>query len=306
MDGWPTSIEPSRFAEDLLDIGAISLDELEIHWPRTRDTELPVIRDRSSGVILLSAQPDLEKHYGEKSIGLKPEAEVSTLNGVVTLPRRDGDLERRLTQTGSLARNKDVCDFGTGRGLYLDEILKVARSACGVELREDMRTFISARLGEQASLSASLQGMTNQFDLVTLFHVLEHIPNQIDILEQIREALRPGGQVFIEVPHARDYLAMDMALEDYRNFIYWSEHLVLHTRDSLNKLLQATGFGEIRIEGLQRYGYANHLGWLRHARPGGHEWLKEHSTKDLDKAYARMLAERDATDTLIAVATKPD
>jgi hypothetical protein len=60
-----------------------------------------------------------------------------------------------------------------------------------------------------------------------------------------------------------------MYLDSFKESTFWSEHLILHTKESLRKILEAVGFKNIKIEGLQRYPSANHL-YLRHNRLGGH------------------------------------
>ena len=76
------------------------------------------------------------------------------------------------------------------------------------------------------------------------------------------------GTLVVEVPHARDFLITQLQCESFTNFSLWSQHLVLHTRDSLQKLLSAAGFVDIHIIGVQRYGLANHLTWLSEGKPG--------------------------------------
>ena len=39
-----------------------------------------------------------------------------------------------------------------------------------------------------------------------MFHVLEHLPYQIDTLKSIHSKLKKGGKIIIEVPHGEDYL----------------------------------------------------------------------------------------------------
>ena len=48
-----------------------------------------------------------------------------------------------------------------------------------------------------------------------MFHVLEHLPNQIDILKKLKNNLRKNGKIIIEVPSANDLL---ISLEDLKSF----------------------------------------------------------------------------------------
>ncbi len=84
----------------------------------------------------------------------------------------------------------------------------------------------------------------------------------------------------------------------------WSQHLVLHTRESLRLILADAGFKNIIIEGIQRYSIANHFQWLTNKKPGGHKsLLSALQTPELLASYEKALARIDATDTIIAIAT---
>jgi hypothetical protein len=142
----------------------------------------------------------------------------------------------------------------------------------------------------------------NNFDVVTLFHVFEHLIDPLGTLEVLKTKMSQGGKIVIEVPHAKDILIDFLDLDAFKSFTFWSEHLILHTRDSLRIFLEKAGFVNISIMGVQRYPLANHLYWLSRGKPGGHiEWAHLR-TPELDAAYADMLAKIDNTDTLIAIA----
>ena len=44
-----------------------------------------------------------------------------------------------------------------------------------------------------------------------MFHVLEHIPYQIDTLKLVNSKLKKGGKIIVEVPHAEDFLILQMS-----------------------------------------------------------------------------------------------
>jgi hypothetical protein len=92
--------------------------------------------------------------------------------------------------------------------------------------------------------------------------------------------------------------------EAFKKHTFWSEHLLLHTRQSLHAFLEAAGFTDIIVTGFQRYSLANHLYWLSQSKPGGHVQWSFLENNALHEAYAASLQKLDATDTLIAVAKK--
>jgi SAM-dependent methyltransferase len=145
---------------------------------------------------------------------------------------------------------------------------------------------------------------SNDFDVITLFHVFEHLTDPLGLLKIAQDKLRPGGKIILEVPHARDFLFAYLDLEEFKQFTFWSEHLVLHNRGSLTAFLDKANFRNVVISGFQRYNLANHLHWLKEKQPGGHIKWNMLSTDALDTAYADMLRKIDMTDTLIAIAEK--
>ena len=128
----------------------------------------------------------------------------------------------------------------------------------------------------------------------------EHLTDPIAMLQFIRERLVPGGLLFIEVPHARDFLISTLDCAAFKDFTFWSEHLILHTRQSLELFLSHAGFGRVVIEGFQRYPISNHLYWLARGRSGGHKKWESLNDNNLAEAYADTRARIDQTDTLIA------
>ena len=115
-----------------------------------------------------------------------------------------------------------------------------------------------------------------------------------------------GGRILIEVPHANDFLLSTVNCEDFKQFTVWSQHLVLHTRESLRKTLEFVRLEEIQIEGVQRYPLSNHINWLANGKAGGHKSpLSSLDSDALLDAYQNSLARIDATDTLVAIAKVP-
>jgi hypothetical protein len=99
-------------------------------------------------------------------------------------------------------------------------------------------------------------------------------------------------------------MIQNLELQSFVDFTLWSQHLILHTRESLTAFLQEAGFKSITIEGVQRYGISNHLQWLKTGKPGGHKSpLSLIETTALKNSYADALSKLDANDTIVAVAT---
>ncbi|KZM47859.1 hypothetical protein OA90_23905 [Labrenzia sp. OB1] len=197
-----------------------------------------------------------------------------------------------------------MVDFGCGDGSFLRNVQDETASCCGVELQKD---YVRALRDEGIACHTSLADLEDgSMDTAVSFHVLEHLPDPLPVLRELKRVLKPGGTLIVEVPHAGDLLLRELKCDAFKAFTLWSQHLVLHTRDSLRRLLAAAGFENPVVEGVQRYPLSNHLHWLSAGRPGGHKsTLAALDTPDLLSVYEAALNRIDATDTLMAVARNP-
>jgi SAM-dependent methyltransferase len=266
----------------------------------TRDRDdVIVYRDSASGVIYIDGFYVGDDIYADG--GFK-QANV----GLFGVPDYERALlsERRVESLRAYYIGKHVADFGCGRGDFLRAVRARTASATGIELDE---TYARALNGDGIACFHSLADIEDgTLDTIVSFHVLEHLPDPLAILAQMFAKLKPGGRLVVEVPHAGELLLNQLDCDAYRRFTLWSQHLVLHTRQSLRQLLQHSGFAEVTVEGVQRYPVSNHLQWLSKGKPGGHKSpLAVIDTPALTTAYADALAHIDATDTLIAFATRP-
>jgi len=83
------------------------------------------------------------------------------------------------------------------------------------------------------------------FDLVVLWHVLEHLPEPLATLAEVRRVLRPGGVAVIGVPNAASLQARLFGRYWAGYDVPW--HLTHFTPGTLGSLLEQTGFRTVRL-----------------------------------------------------------
>ena len=171
----------------------------------------------------------------------------------------------------------------------------------GIEVRKNCVKYIKKNL-KKVEIHNEIKEINKKFDTITLFHVLEHLPHQVKILKNIKSKLKKKGKIIVEVPHANDFLLKYLQSNEFKNFTFNSSHLILHTSSSLKKIMQKSGFKDVKISYFQRYNFANTLYWLLFKKPGGHEHFKHFSNKDLDIQFSKFLIKNKITDTIIATA----
>ncbi len=138
-------------------------------------------------------------------------------------------------------RRVDLLDVGCSAGLFLDVALRRGWNASGVEPSEWLSERARARVGNRVLTStleeAALGG--RRFDAVTMWDVLEHVPDPRGFLESARRALRLKGLLVLNVP-ARDTLIARVLGRRWPLLL--PEHLFYFSRKSLRILLESAGF----------------------------------------------------------------
>ncbi len=274
----------------LQSLGMTSLETRRVFARKTRDRDnLTVWRDERSKVIFIDDYHVGVEEYRTGEYRKKGKPDFERLN----------DADRRLNDYRKFYAGKKICDVGCGAGHFLIGAKGQADVVNGVELQLD---YIEHLRTSGVECSESIANLPGPFDAIFMFHTLEHFEDPLGMLKQVIEKLTPDGKLIIEVPHANDFLISSLKCEKFIEFTLWSQHLVLHTRESLRRLFEAVGMRNILIEGRQRYTLANHLTWLSKGVPGGHKaLLSALDTSELHAAYENSMRKLDTTDTIIAI-----
>jgi predicted SAM-dependent methyltransferase len=286
--------------EQLIALNIIDSSKIEEFYPRVRDRDdIKVLKCGYSGVIYLSSSKHiLDSHYHDQKIS----AYWSVSTREEGLKETSIDDLRRYEQFRGLIKGKTCLDVGSGLGGILDYFKHDAKEVRGIEPQEEIRRFLNL-IGH--CVYESIECIEdNSVNVLTLFHVFEHTTDPLNSLQKYYNKLTASGKIVIEVPHANDALIKTYNLDSFKKFTFWSEHLILHTRKSLEIFLSKVGFKNIKIFAYQRYSLANHLYWLSAGKPGGQSYLKDFRSQKLDEEYEKLLVEIDQTDTLIAIAEK--
>jgi 2-polyprenyl-3-methyl-5-hydroxy-6-metoxy-1,4-benzoquinol methylase len=72
-------------------------------------------------------------------------------------------------------------------GGFLKKIIK-AKSLTGIELRKECIFYIKKNI-KKIHISDNLNNLNGKYDVITMFHVLEHIPYQIETLKTLKTKL---------------------------------------------------------------------------------------------------------------------
>jgi SAM-dependent methyltransferase len=104
-----------------------------------------------------------------------------------------------------------LLDVGCAAGFFLDEARRSGFTVHGCELSGYAQAHAKDKLGldvEKAGfLDPAFAPELQSFDVITLFNVLEHVPEPTRVADKLFELLKPGGHLVVETWDPRSWLA---------------------------------------------------------------------------------------------------
>ncbi|EMO45795.1 class I SAM-dependent methyltransferase [Leptospira santarosai] len=264
---------------------------------RVRDNpELDIWECNGCGLVYLSSLNHITEHHYENS-GMHGSEVVSVLSW---LRESDADDERRYNFLRSKLMDKRLLDFGCGAGGFLLKALKETSISEGIELELRLQEHYKEKGLKVWTNLEKVINANRKFDIITAFHVIEHLTDPRKTISQLASMLSDDGELIIEVPNSNDALLVLYESDAFSKFTYWSQHLFLFNNDTLAKLIKQSGLKLNWIKQVQRYSLSNHLYWLSKKKPGGHIHWSFLENKEIHRMYESQLASLGLCDTVIA------
>lgn len=221
----------------------VPIDELAPYYP---DYVTPVRADGPTSASIRVRQTlkrmVAEEWYGyESATSHNRSWPLCLLQKMLTFPLRS-----LLRQVPLRRPEGRVLDIGCGSGGYLAFLASLGWDCYGVEPGPNSRAYArdALRLNVHSGPLDACGFEDGFFDLVTMWHVIEHLPNPPEVLREIHRILKPNGLLFLRTPNvegleARVFRGNWYGLDPPR-------HLYLFSPRTLRMLLEREGFTETR------------------------------------------------------------
>jgi len=158
---------------------------------------------------------------------------------------------------------KSVLDIGCAFGNFLDLAAERGYQPFGTEVSEDMAALLRRRRDYPVSSRAldDLQLSEKRFDVITFVDSFYYFENPLETLLQCHKLLKPGGELLMRVTNRngiarlhRAVLALTFSRGRLIEMPTWTtdDAISCHTRRSLTKLMNKTGFRIIKLTCLEK------------------------------------------------------
>lgn len=192
-----------------------------------------VMYNKKYDMLVTSPVPvNLESYYLSDSYISHTDSKKTIFDNIYQLVKNH-TLNQKLKLIHSFnTSEKTILDVGAGTGDFLKVCKNNNWKVSGVEPSEKARNFATEKNINLKEDISNFEGM--QFDVISLWHVLEHIPNLIEYINQLKKLLKPNGVLIIAVPNFKSYDA-----NHYKEF--WAaydvpRHLWHFSKTSITKL----------------------------------------------------------------------
>ena len=155
--------------------------------------------------------------------------------------------QRQLRDIRAFKAGGGLLDIGCNIGAFLTEARVAGFKTAGVEMNRECAEYAQSQLGldvfngrlDQAGFA------DGAFDVVTLYDVLEHVPEPTRLLQEIRRILKPTGLLVVQSPNIDSVMANWTKTE--WQWLCLPDHLWHFTPKTLAAFIETAGFEVHRL-----------------------------------------------------------
>lgn len=196
-----------------------------------------LVRCKRCGLIYISPQPRRELIIDGYS-SAEDKQYVSQEKGRLITFRNCLKTVKQLSPSGRLL------DIGAAAGMFVKAAKDAGYEAYGVEPSAWMANFAKERYGVNVfpGVVEDAKFKDASFDIITMWDVLEHVPDPMSTLKEVKRILKPGGFLIVNYPRIDDVLAKIFGKK------WWfllSVHLFYFTPNTLSSYMKKLEFEKI-------------------------------------------------------------
>lgn len=210
--------------------------------------EFTIAQCKSCGFKFTNPRPDLSElgsYYKAEEYVSHTDTKKGVVNWLYHLVRKYTLIKKlqlvlKLSGAPSAENSRSILDIGCGTGAFLNVCNNSGYKCIGVEPDADARQLAKINYKLDVREEEELDILqTGSFDVITLWHVLEHVFNLNERIIKIKELLKHSGSVVVAVPNCNSFDA-----KHYGKL--WAaydvpRHLYHFTPNDINKLFNTHG-----------------------------------------------------------------
>jgi 2-polyprenyl-3-methyl-5-hydroxy-6-metoxy-1,4-benzoquinol methylase len=202
-----------------------------------------IVQCQGCGLKFVNPRPDEAEisRYYESSDYISHDSKTHNIRNFMYSMVRNYSLRGKLRLIEKYTHGRKILDIGCGTGEFLACCKKAGWEVKGIEPNRKPREFAIREHKVEVLDEIELASLTKPaFDVITLWHVLEHVHPLAERMIKIRQILYESGTVIIAVPNCNSWDA-----NRYKNF--WAaydlpRHIYHFSQSTIKQLANNSGF----------------------------------------------------------------
>jgi len=229
----------------------------EDHQPYCPKNGLGLVQCRNCGFVYVSPRPvaeELYALYGETYFHNDESGVVGYTNYIADEVNIRRTAQRRLKHLSQFVPEGRLLDVGCATGFFIDEARKMGWRVEGLDVSDFGVHYAQEHFGLTAHHGAltTLPFDAEAYDLVTMWDVIEHVPDPKAYVRRAAELLRPGGVISLATPDV-DSLPARLAGRRWVGYKLSEEHVYYFSVKTLSDMLTEAGFEVVNVRHIGKY-----------------------------------------------------
>ncbi len=226
---------------------------------RIREKDFIIGECKGCGLTYLLNPPDEKEIYEDyytiefKGDDYRKDSPYEHLSEIFEINRQRVAFIRSLTQQvfKSAGNNFTLLDIGCGTGLFLKSCTAAGFRVSGIDVSMNALNFAreNYKLDVSSKTLDDLLKEGKKYDIITMWHVLEHIMNPVEELKKVRGILKEGGLLIVEVPNLNS-VKFRLSGKKWKGGNHPLYHRSFFTAGTLKDTLIKGGFSKTELRNL--------------------------------------------------------
>ncbi|MFC1960869.1 methyltransferase domain-containing protein [Chloroflexota bacterium] len=225
--------------------------------PYCPENERGLVQCEQCGLVYVGARPDPEALYtlyNEQYFSSDDSGSVGYSDYIADERNIRKTFERRLKVLEKYVAPGRLLDVGCAAGFFVSEAAQRGWDVQGLDVSEFAVNYVQEQFGFDAQLGSllDLDYAPGTYDLVTMWDVIEHVPDPMAHMEKIATLLRPGGIFVLATPDVGSIPAR-LTGKRWIGYKMADEHIYYFSVKTLTQMLDKAGFAVVQHYPVGKY-----------------------------------------------------
>jgi len=216
-----------------------------------------LVQCESCSLVFVAEQPDAQELYalyGETYFQNEESGEVGYTNYIADESNIRQTARKRFRHIERFVQKGRMIDVGCAMGFFVDEAAKGGWQVEALDISQFATEYVQKNFGHTAHNGSLLELdlPLGAYDLVTMWDVIEHVPDPQGYLQRVAELLKSGGVVELATPDVGS-LPARFTGKQWIGYKLSDEHVYYFSVKTLSAMLDKAGFDVLHVRHVGKF-----------------------------------------------------